>query len=262
MKRADKNIRITVLGSGTSTGVPLIGCSCKVCTSDNRKNRRTRSSIMISLEDSNILIDTSTDLRYQALKNGITRVDAVLFTHAHADHIHGIDELRSFNFLQKSAIPCYGSALTLERIKSMFSYIFTEHSCGGGVPRLTMNEAHNGLEILGMEITPIEVLHGELPILGYRFANVAYITDCSFIPEASLSKLEGLELLILGALRHTPHSTHFSLDEALAVTRKLSPGRTLFTHMGHDLDYEVTTASLPEGVGLAWDGMTIDIKIN
>ncbi len=262
MAASEKKARVTILGSGTSTGVPLIGCDCDVCTSTDSRNQRTRSSILISLEAGNILIDTSTDLRYQALKNGIKRVDAVLFTHAHADHVHGIDELRSFNFIQKRAIPCFGNAITLDRIKTMFSYIFKDHNLGGGVPSLTMNEASEAFSLLNEEIIPIEVMHGDLPILAYRIANIAYITDCSEISPESMRKLEGLDLLILGALRYKPHNTHFSVDEALDVLKTLKPKRALFTHMGHDLDFEKTSARLPEGVGLAYDGMTIDIVIN
>ena len=260
MAASEKKARVTILGSGTSTGVPLIGCDCDVCTSTDRRNRRSRSSILISLEAGNILIDTSTDLRYQALKNGLKRVDAVLFTHAHADHVHGIDELRSFNFIQKRAIPCFGNAITLDRIKTMFSYIFKDHNLGGGIPSLTMNEVGEAFSLLDEEVIPIEIIHGELPILGYRIANIAYVTDCSEIPAASMEKLKGLDLLILGALRYTPHNTHFTVDEAMDVVNALKPKRSLFTHLGHDLDYERAVAELPETVGLAYDGMTIEIS--
>lgn len=262
MAASQKKVRITILGSGTSTGVPIIGCDCHVCSSLDSRNERTRSSILISLEAGNILIDTSTDLRFQALKNNIRCVDAVLFTHAHADHVHGIDELRSFNFIQKRAIPCFGNAITLDRIKTMFSYIFKDHNLGGGVPSLTMNEVAKAFSLLDEEIIPIEVMHGDLPILAYRVANIAYVTDCSEISAASMEKLKGLDLLILGALRFKPHSTHFSVDEALDVLKVLKPKRTLLTHMGHDLDFEKTSARLPDCVGLAYDGMTIDIVIN
>ena len=258
MAASEKNMAITILGSGTSTGVPLIGCDCNVCTSTDRRNRRTRSSILVSSEAGNILIDTSTDLRYQALKNGIRKVDAVLFTHAHADHVHGIDELRSFNFIQKGPIPCFGNEVTLGRIQTMFSYIFKGADSGGGIPQLIMNEVAQTFTLLGEEITPVEVLHGELPILGYRIADMAYITDCSEIPAASMEKLKDLDLLILGALRYRPHNTHFTVDEAVNVVNELKPARTLLTHLGHDLDYERALALLPETVGLAYDGMTIE----
>lgn len=258
MAASEKKIGITILGSGTSTGVPVIGCECHVCSSTDRRNRRSRSSILVSLDAGNILIDTSTDLRYQALKNGIRKVDAVLFTHAHADHVHGIDELRSFNFIQKGVIPCFGNAITLHRIKKMFSYIFKDHNSGGGIPHLSMTEAAEKFSFLDEEIVPIEVIHGDLPILGYRIADVAYITDCSEIPAASMEKLKRLDLLILGALRYKTHNTHFTVDEALAVVNILRPKRALFTHLGHDLDYERASAALPENVGLAFDGMTLE----
>lgn len=259
MTQINSTIKVTILGSGTSTGVPAIGCDCTVCTSTDPRDKRTRSSILLTIDGANVLIDTSTDLRYQALKNGIKRLSAVLFTHAHADHVHGIDELRSYNFLQQEAIPCYGDKNTLERIKTMFSYIFKEYRTGGGIPRLTLNEAWEDFELLGKKFIPVQVLHGELPILGYRVGNIAYITDCSKIEPASLEKLKGLDLLILGALRYKPHSTHFSLSEALEIAEALKPKRTLFTHMGHDISYIKTSAELPDGVELAYDGMTINI---
>ncbi|MDH3974782.1 MAG: GPMC system MBL fold metallohydrolase [Deltaproteobacteria bacterium] len=256
MAEENATIKVTILGSGTSTGVPAIGCDCPVCSSHDPRDKRTRASILLTLEGANVLIDTSTDLRYQALKNGIKRLSAVFFTHAHADHVHGIDELRSFNFLQQEAIPCYGDKETLKRIKTMFAYIFREQRHGGGIPKLTLHEMSGDLQLLGRKFIPVEVLHGELPVLGYRVANMAYVTDCSEIGPASMEKLRGLDLLILGALRHRPHATHFSLSEALEVVEALKPRRTLFTHMGHEVSYIKTSAELPEGVELAYDGMT------
>ncbi len=256
-------IKITILGSGTSSGVPMIGCGCAVCTSDNPKNDRTRSSILISLAGGNILVDTSTDLRQQALRHGIDSINAVLFTHAHADHIHGIDELRSFNFIQKRPIPCYGDGRTLKRIKTIFSYIFDggmKGEKGWWLPQLEMNEVKGVFDLLGMTLVPVEVAHGEIPVLGYRFGKTAYITDCSSIPDGSLEKLEGLDLLILGALRYVPHSKHFSIEEALAAVEKLKPKRTFFTHMGHDIDYDKTSAELPDGVSLAYDGLVLETE--
>jgi len=253
-------IKITFLGCGTSTGVPMIGCDCGVCTSADIRNRRTRSSIILSVEKSNILIDTATDLRYQSLKNNIRHIEAVLFTHDHADHVHGIDELRSFNFIQKEPIPCYGDFRTLERIKKMFSYIFTQKQSGGGIPRLEMNEITDRVEISGLAVTPVEVLHGELPIFGYRFADTAYVTDCSQIPDDSMEKLLGLELLILGALRYTPHSTHFNIDQALAVASELKPKRTVLTHLSHEVDFLTASSQMPEGVSFAYDGLSIEVQ--
>jgi len=259
MKEFDSNLKVAILGSGTSTGVPVIACECKVCTSSDKRNNRTRSSILISRGDTNILIDTSTDLRYQALKNEIRGLSAVLFTHSHADHLHGIDELRSFNFIQKRAIPCYGDDKTIGRIKAMFSYIFEpQDNGGGGVPRLDMNEVSAPFYIDGLEITPIEVFHGKELILGYRMGNMAYITDCSDIPSLSMTKLHNLDLLILGALRHRPHNTHFNIKQALEVVERLRPRHTYFTHLSHEVEYESISAELPDGVELAYDGLTVE----
>ena len=254
------NVKITIIGSGTSTGVPVIGCSCDICSSSDKRNKRSRSSILISINGKNILIDTSTDLRCQALKNNIKAVNAVLFTHPHADHVHGIDELRSFNFIQKETIPCYGDERTLERIRCMFSYIFDAGENTVGIPRLEMNRIDGAFNIFGLSIVPLVVMHGDLPILGYRFANAAYITDCSRIPEETMAELEGLDFLVLGALRYTPHSKHFNIDEALAVVEEIRPKKAIFTHLSHEVDFKRTSLELPENVSLAYDGLTIEIN--
>ena len=260
MGASNSNIKITILGSGTSTGVPMIGCKCKICLSSDERNNRLRSSILITIDGGNILIDTSTDLRYQSLKYNVDSLDAVLFTHHHADHVHGIDELRSFNFIQKKEIDCYGNSKTLGRIKEMFSYIFDGTKSSGGLPRLNMKEVDGPFNLKGETFTPIEVMHGNAKILGYRFSKAAYITDCSGIPEESIRKLEGLDLLILGALRYAPHTKHFSISEALETVERLKPRQTFFTHMGHEIDYTETSAELPEGVDLACDGMVIELR--
>lgn len=259
MNGEEPKIRTTILGCGTSTGVPVIGCDCHVCTSEDDRNRRSRSSLLISVGSSNILIDTSTDLRYQSLKNNIKNINAVLFTHSHADHVHGIDELRSFNFIQKEAIPCYGDQKTLARIKMICSYIFNGNY-SGGIPRLSMNNISGAVEIAGLSFSPVEVMHGEAPILGYRFANAAYITDCSAIPPASMEKLNKLELLILGALRYKPHNNHFNIEEAIGVVEKLKPKRTIFTHMSHEVDFERLSSELPQGIEVAYDGMVVELR--
>lgn len=259
MDNSPLKLKTTILGSATSTGVPVIGCDCDVCSSEDKENKRTRSSVVISFNNTNILIDTSTDLRYQALKNKISRLSAVLFTHSHADHLHGIDDLRSYNFIQKEAIPCYGDDKTIDRIKVMFSYIFEpQDNGGGGVPLLDMNRVSSPFVIDGLEITPIEVFHGKQLILGYRLGNIAYITDCSNIPSFSMSKLYNLDLLILGALRHRPHNTHFNIQQALEVVERIRPKQTYFTHLSHEIDYHKTSKELPEGVALAYDGLIIE----
>lgn len=253
-------MRLVILGCGTSTGVPVIGCHCEVCSSRDPKNKRTRSSLLVQSKDSNILIDTTTDLRGQALSNGLERVDAVLYTHAHADHIHGIDDLRAFNLAAGGhAIPCYGNAETIGRIRSIFEYIFRVDGRDGWKPNLTTTEVLSEFGLFGDRIVPIEIMHGEAVILGYRIGPFAYLTDCSAIPPGSMEKLRGLEVLILGALRQKPHPTHFSIKQAIEASAAIGPQRTIFTHLGHNLDYGRDSAALPEGFELAYDGMVIDL---
>ena len=252
-------MKITVLGCGTSTGVPVIGCKCSICTSKDIKNKRTRSSLLITANGKNILIDTSTDLRYQALTHSIERIDAVLFTHHHADHIHGIDELRSFNMIQKGPIPCYGSEFTMDRIISMFNYIFTNDGNDSWKPELKTSLISSQFELFGLLVQPINVYHGSMQIFGYRIGGLAYITDCSSIPEDSKKMLDKLDVLILGALRHKPHPTHLSIHEAVDVGKELKPKRVILTHLSHNLEYAETNKTLPSGFELAYDGMEIEI---
>jgi phosphoribosyl 1,2-cyclic phosphate phosphodiesterase len=253
-------MKVRVLGCGTSTGVPVIGCQCDICRSTDPRNKRTRSSVLIETRDNNILIDTSTDLRQQALANDIKHIDAVLFTHPHADHVHGIDELRTFNMIQgEKAIPCYGDNATIERIRSMFSYIFSENRHGGWRPNLGLSVIDAPLRIDNINITPLEISHGNTTILGFRVENIAYLTDCSGIPESSLKNLRGLDLLILGALRHKPHPSHFTIQEAIDTAKRIAPKRTILTHLSHGIDYVKDSAPLPDNVELGYDGMEIEV---
>jgi len=250
---------LIILGCGTSTGVPVIGCHCGVCASADQKNRRTRSSVLIQANGRNILIDTSTDLRAQSLANGIERIDGVLFTHPHADHIHGIDELRAFNHVQGGAIPCYGSDYTIKRIRVMFDYIFSDNAGDGWKPNLTTNVVDAPFGLFDVDIAPIEISHGSASIFGYRINDLAYITDCSSIPERSFDGLKGVKTLILGALRFKPHPTHFSVQQALDASARIAPERTILTHLSHSLDYTRDNPSLPTGIELAYDGMRIQV---
>ncbi len=252
-------MKITILGCGTSTGVPVIGCKCSICASIDVKNKRTRSSLLVSANNKNILIDTSTDLRHQALSHNIERIDAVLYTHPHADHIHGIDELRSFNMIQKKAIPCYGSEFTINRIRNMFDYIFTTDMNNGWKPELEPFLISAPFDLFGLLIQPINIYHGNMQILGFRIGGLAYITDCSRIPDASKKIVDNLDVLILGALRHKPHPTHFSIQEAVHVGVELKSKRVILTHLSHNLDYSETNKTLPAGFELAYDGMEIEI---
>jgi phosphoribosyl 1,2-cyclic phosphate phosphodiesterase len=260
-------MRVTVLGSGTSHGVPSIGCDCAVCRSTDPRDTRTRPSILIELPERHgirsILVDTSVDLRAQALAYGVRRVDAILFTHAHADHVFGLDDVRRFNQLQKGAIACYGSATTLAALRRMFAYVFDPNTpVGGGIPQLRLSEILGPFTLGGAEIVPVPVLHGRLPVLGFRVGSFAYLTDCNAIPDASWPLLTadgGIRTLIVDALRQRPHATHFSVDEALGVVRRLNPARAYFTHICHDLAHAATNARLPAGVELAYDGLVLEI---
>ena len=255
--------RVTMLGTGTSHGVPMIGCHCATCRSTDVRDRRLRPSIYIEVfERVRILVDTATDLRQQALAHDIAQVDAVLFTHAHADHILGLDDLRSFNRLQGAAIPCYASDETWTHIRRQFSYIFDGPlQLGGGVPQITANEVQDAFFVRGVKIIPVPLWHGKLPILGFRFGNFAYLTDCNKIPEESLRLVEGVDILVLDALRDEPHETHFTIGEAVAMAQTIAAQQTYFTHMAHDLPHAKTNARLPEGVQLAYDGLVFDIEV-
>jgi len=252
-------MRILFLGSGTSTGVPVIGCKCKICQSANPRNKRTRASILVSTNNRNILIDTSTDLRFQALAFHVERIDAVFFTHAHADHIHGIDELRSFNLIQGGPIPCFGSGETIEAIRNKFDYIFDGSDGNGWVPSLQVNVIEGAFELYDIRVLPVKIFHGDNTILGYRLDDVAYLTDCSGIPDDSMESLRGTALLILDATRYQPHAKHYGLSEAIKVIEELNPKRAILTHLSHSFDHDQVNSELPPGIELAYDGMEIYI---
>ena len=256
-------MKVTVLGSGTSHGVPAIGCDCAVCTSSDPKDRRTRPSIYIESEKARILVDTSSDLRAQALANDIRRVDAILFTHSHADHVMGLDDVRRFNQIQKSAIPCYADAATIAALRQMFAYVFSPPAqIGGGLPQLEPHEITGPWSIADVPIVPIPLWHGKLPILGFRIGAFAYLTDCNRIPDESWPLLTadgGVRTIILDALRHRAHSTHFSVTEAIAVVQRLGVERAYLTHIAHDLGHAATNAQLPPGVELAYDGLILTV---
>ncbi len=252
-------MRATFLGTGTSTGVPLIGCRCSVCTSDDPRNQRLRPSMMLEIDGAVVVIDTSSDFRQQALRYAIPRVDAVLFTHLHADHILGLDDLRAFNFRQQASIPCFGSEETLAALKRTFRYAFEEVTEGGGVPSIDLLPIEGPFEVVGRKVTPVNLFHGSLSVLGYRLGDFAYLTDCNRIPEESWPLLEGLEVLVLDALRYRPHSTHFNVEQALEVAARIGARRTILTHIAHEIDHTAPRFPLPESVEFGYDGLAFAV---
>ncbi|NUR55811.1 MAG: MBL fold metallo-hydrolase [Acidobacteria bacterium] len=237
----------------------MIGCDCATCRSPDPRDRRLRPSIYIEAA-ARLLVDAGPDLRAQALRHDIRRVDAILFTHGHADHILGMDDLRRFNTLQQGAIPCFGDAATLLDIRRTFSYVFDPATPkGGGLPQLELFEVLGGFCVTRSEVLPVPLFHGTRPILGYRLGRFAYLTDCSRIPDESWPLLEGLDVLVLDALRERPHPTHFSLAEAIDAATRIGARQTWFTHMCHDLRHEPTSARLPASMALAYDGLVIEV---
>jgi phosphoribosyl 1,2-cyclic phosphate phosphodiesterase len=249
-------MKITILGSGTSTGVPMVGCRCPVCTSDDPRDRRTRSSLLVESAGRYLLVDTSTDLRRQAIRAKLPHIDAVLFTHTHADHIHGIDDLRGFHFIHRRVIPCFGGQATIDTLMRKFPYIFHGRAEEGYFPLLEPHVVGGPFSLFGCQIVPVPLQHGRATAMGYRFNNVAYLTDCSRIPETSLPLLHGLEVLIIDALRYTPHASHFNIAGALQAAAALRPQRTILTHLSHEVPYRDGT-TLPPGVEFAYDGLTL-----
>ena len=260
---ADIRGQLILLGTGTSVGVPTVGCGCPVCTGGKPKNQRTRCAVVLGLEEGNLLIDTPPDLRTQLLREGIGVVHSVLFTHAHADHIFGLDDLRMFPFYLGHPVPLYAEPNVEQSIRRSFSYAFDKQPVThqGAVPQLTFHSINTTpFRALDTPITPIRLDHGpRFQVLGFRIGDVAYCTDTNEIPDVSWPLLEGLDVLILGALRDRPHPTHFSLEQAVAVAKQLKPRRTIFTHVSHELDYDATNARLPESMELSYDGMKIPL---
>ncbi len=252
---------LTVLGSGTSMGVPTIGCSCAVCHSPDPHDRRTRPSILLQFGGKAVLIDTTPDFREQAIREHITQIDAVLYTHTHADHILGIDDLRPLSYHRDGKIPLYARPDAAEFIRNMFRYIFDADYKFGGLARLELKPVHGIFELFGSTFEPIPVIHGETEIFGYRFGSAAYLTDFSDIPEASFARLQDLDVLFLDGLRHKPHPTHSTVENSVRIADRLGAKRAFFTHICHDLPHEATNASLPPHVRLSYDGMKLEFEI-
>jgi len=250
---------VIFLGTGTSDGVPTIGCDCVTCRSKDRRDKRLRSSIYYISEECKLLIDISPDFRIQALTYNIRWIDAILITHSHNDHIGGLDDVRSINFIMKKSIPVYGNTEAIEEIKNRYSYIFRKTQEGGGKPKVTLHTVEYVVKINGVSITSIPVMHGQIPILGYRIGNFAYITDASYIPPQSFDKLENLDVLVINALRFEKHPTHFNLEEALNVVGLIKPKKAYLTHLTHRFLYKRDSKLLPKGVEFAYDGLKLKL---
>jgi phosphoribosyl 1,2-cyclic phosphate phosphodiesterase len=257
--------RFILLGTGTSVGVPVIGCGCEVCTSDDPKNKRTRVSAVAGLPDGNLLIDTPPELRLQLVREGIGIVHAVAFTHDHADHIFGLDDLRLFPFILKGPVPLYCEPVVEARLRQSFDYAFLDgpRTHPGAVPQLTTRTIGlDAFEVLGARVQPLRLQHGpHFQVLGFRIGNIAYCTDTSWIPEASFQLLEGVEYFIVDALRDEPHPTHFNVEAALRAIERVQPRQAFLTHVSHELDYHRTCALLPAGVEMAFDGLNLPLTL-
>jgi phosphoribosyl 1,2-cyclic phosphate phosphodiesterase len=253
---------LTVLGSGTSMGVPTIGCDCAVCHSSDPHDRRTRPSVLVEYGGKTVLIDATPDFREQAIREHVRKLDAVLFTHSHADHILGLDDLRPLSFRHKPGkLPLYARPEVADFIHSTFRYVFDADYKFGGLAQVELKTFEGPLDLFSARVEPIRVIHGEAEIDGFRFGSAAYLTDHSDIPDASLAKLQNLDILFLDALRRKPHPTHSTVENSLRIVERLQPKRAFFTHICHDLPHEATNASLPPNVQLSYDGMKLEFEI-
>ncbi|MES2459727.1 MAG: MBL fold metallo-hydrolase [Armatimonadota bacterium] len=262
-------LSVTFLGTGTSTGVPMIGCTCAVCTSSNPRNKRMRVSLVVGAANptegktQNVLVDTTPEMRIQLLRENLDRVEAILMTHSHADHIFGMDDVRQINFRHNMVMPIFGSKATLDHIAHVFDYVFKVTQAGGGKPQLELKPLEALQAALmpnGVQITPLPVFHGRLPIYSYKFgSSLAYLTDVSDIPDETMPYLYGLDTLILGAVRYEPHPTHFNLAQALEVIATVKPKRAFLTHLSHHFDHDTVNRELPPHVRLAYDGLTFTV---
>lgn len=259
-------LKITVLGSGTSMGVPSLSCHCAVCSSSDPRDNRLRPSLLLSRNGQNVVIDTTPDFRQQALRAHIDRLDAVLLTHGHADHIMGFDDIRPYNLRQKAALPVYSNGDTFEIIRRAFAYIFDGKPKLSSIPSVTLHEVHAPFELLGVRFTPIPLVHGDMQVLGFRFGNAAYLTDFSELPDSSAALLEDLDVLIIDALRDDPHPMHQTVDQALALIKRLNPRQAWFTHIAHELPHFETNERLRDlgfaNVQLAYDGLEIEVGVD
>jgi len=251
-------MKLTFLGTGTSVGVPSVGCDCQTCLSDDERDKRLRTSLLIEHGEYRILIDASTDFRQQALRIGLTRLDAILFTHAHADHCFGLDDTRPLMF-RHGPMACFATEITWQGLRRIYAYAF-EPASYPGVPRIIPHRLEGDFCMFGLTIQPLTVIHGRLPVTAYRINDFAYVTDCNVIPDETCDKLHNLDLLIIDALRFKSHPTHMSLDQSLAYIERLKPRRALLTHISHDIKHEETSGHLPQSVEIAYDGLSVELE--
>jgi len=256
-------MKITLLGTGTSQGVPVIGCKCKVCQSKNTKDKRLRTAAMVEWDDKRYIIDCGPDFRMQMLREDVEKISGILFTHEHADHTAGLDDIRPLYFRQgKKPVPVYGLPRVLDNLKTRFDYIFTNENRYPGAPEVAVHplEAHQKLDLSNNIIEALPVLHGNLPILGYKFENFAYITDAKTLPESTIQSLQNIELLVINGLHRRPHNTHLNLVEALQMIKKIQPGKAVLTHISHHMGlYDEVISELPPNVLLGYDGMVLEV---
>ncbi|HXF41716.1 MAG TPA: MBL fold metallo-hydrolase [Blastocatellia bacterium] len=250
-------MKVTFLGTGTSVGVPSVGCECATCLSDDPRDKRLRTSVLIEHEGDNLLIDASTDFRQQALRIGLTHLAAILFTHSHADHCFGLDDTRPIMF-RDGAIPVYAADVTWEGLRRIYAYAF-EPSSYPGVPRIIAHTIDGEFSVMGLSVEPLTVLHGQLAVTAFRIGEFGYVTDCNVIPDETCSRLMGLDVLVIDALRFKKHPTHMTLDQALEYIERLKPKRALLTHISHDIGHAETSQHLPERVEIAYDGLVVEV---
>jgi phosphoribosyl 1,2-cyclic phosphate phosphodiesterase len=260
------HMKVTLLGTGTSTGVPVIGCTCRVCRSPDPHDKRTRCACLIEANGLSLVVDTGPDFRCQALREGLTRIDAVLFTHHHFDHVVGLDDLRPFFFGNRTPIPCYARPNVASVLRTMFHYIFADGSYPG-VPLLQLHEIDATFDVYSryggdasVKVEPIDIYHGDLPMYGYRLGDFAYLTDTSLIPDRSFEQLRDLEVLVLDALRHEPHPTHFMFEEAIEAAQRIGARQTYLIHMTHSILHAEEDACLPPGINLGYDGLSFEVR--
>jgi len=256
-------MRITFLGTGTSNGIPVIGCNCSVCTSPDLRDQRTRTSALVEADGRTLLIDTSPELRLQAVANRLSRIDAVLYTHAHADHVAGFDDLRSFNYLNQAPLDVYTDELTGVLLRERFAYAFENpFPFYGGKPDLRLHVFDGPFSAVGVEVVPFQVGHGRWTVTGFRFGPLVYLTDAKVVPPAAIDAMRGAEVLVINALRDDPHPVHLSIPEALEIIDEVRPRRAYLTHLSHDISHAELSARLPDNIQVAYDGLVVDLALS